>query len=295
MSLKPDFVFDSKDPQTKLDYIHRKAANADIYLVVNRFARKGINDTEYRYLTDLPDRYESVECSFRVPAGSKPSLWNPVTGEISAVSNYKEENGRTIVALELIPEGSVFVVFSKTIPSIAAKKTVSPLILSSSKPLSPKWTLRFTPQMGTPETIETEELKSLTDFSEENIRYYSGKVTYSATFTLTGRERSSRNIVLDLGNLHEMAMVRLNGKQIDGLLWQPPYILNITDAIRKGANSLEIDVYNLWPNRLIGDGKLPPDKRFTRTNIEKFDASGADTLLRISGLLGPVNLKFYEK
>jgi hypothetical protein len=58
-------------------------------------------------------------------------------------------------------------------------------------------------------------------------------------------------------------------------------------AVRAGTNRLEIAVTNLWPNRLIGDQQLPPEKRKTHTNITKFHA---DSPLMPSGLLGPVRL-----
>jgi len=51
---------------------------------------------------------------------------------------------------------------------------------------------------------------------------------------------------------------------------------------------LEIDVVNLWPNRLIGDAALPPEKRYTVTNVKKFKK---DSPLMPSGLLGPVTLQ----
>ena len=53
-----------------------------------------------------------------------------------------------------------------------------------------------------------------------------------------------------------------------------------------------IKIVNLWPNRLVGDGKLPKEDRLTQTNIVKFNGPGADKFLRVSGLLGPVDLKF---
>ena len=46
-----------------------------------------------------------------------------------------------------------------------------------------------------------------------------------------------------------------------------PWQVEITRAVKPADNVLEIDVVNLWPNRLIGDAALPPEKRFTRTNI----------------------------
>ena len=51
---------------------------------------------------------------------------------------------------------------------------------------------------------------------------------------------------------------------------------------------LEIDVVNLWPNRLIGDDALPPAERLTVTNATAYTR---DSALMPSGLLGPVTLQ----
>ena len=53
-----------------------------------------------------------------------------------------------------------------------------------------------------------------------------------------------------------MARVKLNGVDL-GITWSKPYRLNITSQLRAKGNILEIDVVNLWPNRLIGDAFLP--------------------------------------
>jgi hypothetical protein len=90
-----------------------------------------------------------------------------------------------------------------------------------------------------------------------------------------------------LGKVHELAEVRLNGKNI-GVLWSKPFHANITALLKPTGNVLEIDVVNLWPNRLIGDAFLPDSEKFTQTNIRKFTKQ---TQLLPSGLLGPVVLK----
>ena len=110
MKVQPDFGFSGTFNDSQLDYIHHSTGKEEIYFVVNRLARHGISDTKYRYLTDLPDRYEEVVCKFRV-TGRVPELWDPTTGEIKRINIYKEENGYTYVPLHLNPEGSVFVVF----------------------------------------------------------------------------------------------------------------------------------------------------------------------------------------
>jgi hypothetical protein len=92
---------------------------------------------------------------------------------------------------------------------------------------------------------------------------------------------------LDLGQPKNLAAVRLNGKNL-GVVWTAPYRVEITDAVQPKGNRLEIDIVNLWPNRLIGDAGLPPEKRRTRTNVTSFRK---DTPLLPSGLLGPVQLR----
>ena len=72
-----------------------------------------------------------------------------------------------------------------------------------------------------------------------------------------------------------------------GVIWTKPFRVEITSAIKPTGNTIEIDVINLWPNRLIGDEFLPKEKQFTHTNIRKFTALRR---LRPSGLLGRVRL-----
>jgi len=62
----------------------------------------------------------------------------------------------------------------------------------------------------------------------------------------------------DLGRVAEIAEAKLNGHDL-GILWKPPFRVDITAALRAGANELDVDVVNLWPNRLIGDDLLPSD------------------------------------
>jgi hypothetical protein len=110
LGIEPDFSFSSATDSTQIEYIHRSAGQKEIYFVVNRLARFGIYDTQYRYLTDLPDRYEEVICKFRI-TGKVPELWDPMTGEIKQIAVYKDDGDCTYIPLHLNPEGSVFVVF----------------------------------------------------------------------------------------------------------------------------------------------------------------------------------------
>ncbi|MEI6142858.1 MAG: glycosyl hydrolase [Mariniphaga sp.] len=344
MNVKPDFTFNSNQPKTALDYIHRSTNTEEIYFVANRFARKGIDDFEFRYLTNLPDRYEQVECSFRVN-GKTPQLWNPKTGEISEVLTYREENGKTILPLHLEPEGSVFVIFkeakaekhittiekdgktlfpvnqfdTKGTPYIeATRKDGKPTVVVyaqgkynltwsdgmqqtifeakglAEKELTGKWNLHFDPKWGGPDKLEINVLKSWIKFDEPGIKYYSGTANYSKSFTLTSDEIKNKQVTLDLGNVQEMASVKINGRQLQ-VMWSAPFKFDITSHVKPGTNDLEVEVVNLWPNRLIGDSKLPMEQRLTKTNINKFNVKDSETFLRESGLLGPVKIEINNK
>lgn len=339
MNVQPDFSFTSNSNKTALDYIHRTTDQTDLYFVANRFARKGIDDFEYRYLTSLPDRYEQVTGRFRV-TGKTPQVWNPKTGEITEVLTYREEEGYTLVPLFLEPDGSLFVVFTdaaparhivaiqkenkiifpenemeaKDFPCLAPEvkngiKTVTVSVPGtytltwsdgkkevvkadqklSETELEGNWMVHFDPKWGAPERIEMDQLKSWIRFDEPGIKYYSGTATYTKSFVLTENETKDKQVLLDLGNVQEMASVKVNGSQLQ-VIWSAPFRFDITRYVKPGGNKLEVEVVNMWPNRLIGDGALPVEQRLTKTNVNKFNVTDREKYLRESGLLGPVKI-----
>jgi hypothetical protein len=148
----------------------------------------------------------------------------------------------------------------------------------------------FDPQGGGPGTVEFTGLVSWPDRDEPGIKFYSGTAVYRKTFELPGDWRSDSagpRLGLDLGNVRELAEVKVNGRSC-GVTWSPPFRVDIGGAVQPGRNEVEIEVVNFWPNRIIGDEALPPEQRRTRTNIRKLTR---DTKLMESGLLGPVTLQ----
>jgi hypothetical protein len=161
--------------------------------------------------------------------------------------------------------------------------------------LAGHWKVLFMerPTLGEPVDIVMDSLKSWTDFSQRSIRYFSGTARYSQSFSFQGSQLKNGRVYLDLGNVQEMAIIRVNGKEVSKC-WISPYRADVSQYLRTGENLLEIDVTNLWANRLIGDGKLSKGERRTQTNIVKFDAPDAEQYLRVAGLLGPVKLQFSQ-
>ena len=341
MNVKPDLEFTGTQASTALDYIHRTSDDMDIYFVINRFGRKGINDFVYRYLTTLPDRYEQVVCKFRV-TGMIPELWDPMTGKTKQILTYKEENGQTIIPLYLEPEGSQFIVFrkagkaphitkiekdgkmlfpnnqfkdddKKNIEVVKSGGNVSTTLFepgdytmtwsdgktqksslkseNATLALSGKWDVHFDTKWGGPDHVQTDALKSWTLSEEKGIKYYSGTAVYKKSFSVSATNLSDTKVMLDLGNVLEMASITINGNKM-AVRWSAPFQFDITGYVKQGDNQLEVEVVNLWPNRLIGDSKLPVEKRLTKTNIMKYEGADSEKLLRESGLLGPVNITF---
>ncbi|MCA9438940.1 MAG: hypothetical protein KC978_24355, partial [Candidatus Omnitrophica bacterium] len=87
------------------------------------------------------------------------------------------------------------------------------------------------------------------------------------------------------------ARVRLNGRDL-GVTWCAPWRVEIGDVLKEKDNRLEIEVANLWPNRLIGDRLLPLEKQVAWTTWNPYKA---DSELLPSGLLGPVRITTQEK
>ena len=258
------------DAPLQFDYLHRRAGNTEIYFVANR--------AEFAAAT---------VCAFRV-TGKAPELWNAVTGEHKFAAAYEEKDGRTLVPLDFDPCGSWFVVFrepARAHPATAKGNNPSLQLLAE---LSGPWTVHFDPKWGGPESAQFDQLVSWTTRPEPGIQFYSGTATYEKNFDLPPQtpDPGHRTLYVDLGNVRELAEVKVNGQSC-GITWTPPFRVDITGAVKAGQNKLEIQVVNFWPNRIIGDAGLPPEQRLTQTNIRKLTAN---TSLMESGLFGPVQI-----
>ena len=240
--------------------------------------------TEIYWLSRPGEEGASVEVSFRVK-GKKPQVWHPETGLAEDVA-YRQEKGRTIVALNLVPDDAVFVVFHEK----AARSQAAPgEELADLLTLDAPWEVLFQEGRGAPESAVFQTLASLAESEEPGIRYFSGTAVYTTSFDWTGHKAGS--LVLDLGDVREMARVYVNGRDC-GLLWKAPFRVDIASALVSGKNEIRIEVTNLWPNRIIGDLRPDGGEKITWTSMQFYSA---ESTLLPSGLLGPVKLKMNRK
>ncbi len=273
--LKPDLTITGRDD---IDFIHRRIGTDDFYFLYN------------------PDSVQRIfECTFRV-SKKIPELWDPMDGKIIKLGRFTHKDDQCIAWIHLDANESTFVGFresSRRIPSVSEVKESSfvgryelndknklvlkatqngpyEAILSSGEHvsymvgnlpapfhLSGSWEVEFLKKHGYASVHRFNVLTDWKDHILEDINYYAGTAIYRKSFDLTDFQiNEGHEYFLDLGRVHMVAEVRLNGKEL-GVEWIQPYKLNITEALKEGENHLEIAVTNQWSNRLIGDERFP--------------------------------------
>jgi hypothetical protein len=264
-SIAPDFNYIKPDQDSVVQFQHRRDGDTDIYFVNNRV-----------------DHQAYTLADFRV-TGKVAELWQADRGTIVPVS-YTIHDGVTTVPLRLEARDAVFVVFRE--PAKQMTREVPPQIRTTIAEVTGTWHVAFQADRGAPSSVDFNGLSDWTNNTDAGIRYFSGEATYTKTVNLPAMELTSgARIELDLGKVHELAEVAVNGKT-EGIAWKPPYRVDITDAVKVGENVLSIQVVNLWPNSLIGD-QQPGMKKVSFAPNSTYKAN--DPLLP-SGLIGPVTM-----
>ena len=275
-------VIDNKvisDYAKDIAYTHRIDGDKEIYFISNQQNRK-----RALYLT-LRNGKKSVQTYDAVS-----NIWS----KPYKINNAFEE---TNIDLILHPNQSIFVVldtpgvysfYSKSAEDQlkAAKKGIRD---KKQLNISENWQVQFDPAYGGPaKPVLFNELIDWTKSTDSLIKYYSGTAVYTKNFIYNG---AIENAWIDLSAFSCMAEVKINGISC-GTLWTAPFRLAISKALKKGENQISIEVVNTWANRLIGDSKLPENKRITQTTAP-FRLEGKP--LNPAGLFGPVTIQSEEK
>jgi hypothetical protein len=285
IGVKPDFTADGT-----VRYIHKKMPGTDLYFVANRTNAK-----------------TKVTGEFRV-SNAYPELWDPMTGEIRALPEYTVNDGIISIPLQFEEYEAYVIVFNTKKQATAEVGEKNFYAKKAVQTINGSWDVAFDPNWGGPEKVTFNQLEDWIDRPEEGIKHYSGKATYTKTFDCD-QAGTGKRLFMNLGNVSVMARVKLNGKDL-GVIWTTPLEVEITDALQKENNKLEIEVVNLWGNRLIGDENFEedgikrnqwpewvlndeerPSKRYTFTSWKHYTK---DSPLQSSGLIGPVTIRVEE-
>ncbi|MBC7686962.1 MAG: hypothetical protein H7211_02150 [Aquabacterium sp.] len=301
MASKDDFKSTTTNGLLDIKQIHRNADGTDIYFVANtaRFAGK-------------------ADCSFKV-TGKQPELWDPVTKTMRNLPQFTDANGSISIPMKFDSAQSFFIVFRKQISNVITGEnfTEAKEILTLGGP----WQVQFDPLWGGPiKPVSFASLQDWTTSADAGIKYFSGTAVYTKTFDVTAAQLTgTKPLYINLGQVNHIARVKINKVDM-GVVWTAPWTVKIPAGVLKTkANKLEIEVTNVWANRLIGDeqetadiewvpwplglGALylkefpdwflnkqprPSKGRFCFTTWNYFDKNSP---LISSGLLGPVKLE----
>jgi hypothetical protein len=317
MGVQPDFVVESPSNEDwEIDYIHRRTEREDIYFVANNHSEHRTAVCRFRVASGrVPSFWHPDDGSVRpCPVYQTGDGFVRLTVELPPTSSvfvvFREEKqddhlvavtGTTppagdhtairilghrqdTVTAEVWQPGKWRIESARGGSGELAVGEVAP-----DQPIAGPWQVLFPENLGAPSDIAMETLTDWTAHGNPGVRYFSGTARYRTGFTLASLPESGNPVILDLGDLKEVAEVTVNGRNL-GILWKQPYRIDITAAVRPGGNRLEIAVTNLWNNRIVGDLKTPDQAPVSRTNLKgKFNANSP---LLPSGLLGPVSLRF---
>ena len=264
--IRPDVARKSDNTaKSRVYHTHRRLADADIYFL-NNHSNKAFADT-IRLRTDA--KYAEY--------------WDAVTGQCYALPTEESGSSGMLLKLALAPRESGFIVTSnypntKLLPRIASPKEE----LSS---IEGDWKVSFDPKRGGPEEVVFSQLTDWTKNSDSRIRFYSGTAVYLKELSLPA-SKSTERLLLRFADLGSLARVWVNDKEV-ATVWCAPWEADITEYVRKGKNTLKIEVVNSLMNRMIGDAALPEAKRFTYSYPEIVTAT--DKLIP-SGIIGELLL-----
>lgn len=314
LHVAPDFSYDAasdsapRDAQGIFDYVHRRTDAAEIYFVRNTTAHAVQATLSFRVKDRVPELWAPDSGSMT-----------------DAVVYRATTDGRIELPLSLRSHGAVFVIFEhlqkrhltrvecdgkEVFPSavqgeqvFAADGELQTTVPGNYRLIDDEqhvhlvsmrnedsdvaqhvaWSLSFPAGWGAPASVPVEKFASWTESTHAGVRYFSGTATYRATMYFTEAQRA-KPLWLDLGSVREIATVRVNG-QVAGTCWRAPYTVRLDPYVHGGDNLVEVEVSNLWPNRLIGDLQPGVEKKYTQTNVRAYRA---DSPLLPSGILSSV-------
>ncbi len=341
LGIRGDFEFQPHDPEKKLSlrFNHRRSEDADIYFIHNGSEARGFASCTFRVNGKTPELWcpdtgrivpyrivrESADGRTVLPIWFEPydTVFVLFRAASSAVAPHvvsvdrdgldvltSTPNGQApAVLLQQDAKGIISAVVSQTGTyaigmSDGAQKTFEVAVLPDVLEVEGPWELQFPTNWGAPPAVHMPTLISWTDHEDPGVRYFSGTATYRTLVVLDEDVLGPRyRTILDLGQVKNIAQVYVNGKDC-GIVWKEPFVADITEAVKAGNNKVDVQVTNLWPNRLIGDERQFPDNPSRwpeRENEENPDSRGRltftsfspytkDSPLLESGLLGPVRI-----
>lgn len=206
----PDVALDTPCPPLK--YLHRSLQDGELYFFFNESAR-----AETRTVT--------------LAGTGQVQVWDATNGKVAPLAGVPAAQGTVAVPLTLGPQETRFLVIGP-LPPGAGDPFPTLSTSQSLADLGGDWSVTLGDHQW------TAPLKS---WKELGVASGSGTADYRRSFDAPASLPAGRRVYLDLGNVHEVAQVSLNGVTLEARAW-PPYVWDVTSAVKPGANALEVRV-----------------------------------------------------
>jgi hypothetical protein len=225
------------DSQT--DCVHRRTPEAEIFFVSNS--------------------QSTIKKIYAFPVKNRtPELWDAYRGILRQTTRWREQGDSIFVDLNLAPDESMFVIFPCQKGHYALLPEIE-VLSETVEPLTGTWSVSFNPKLAPSFRRRLSALIDLSTQKDEALKYFSGTAIYEKNISISPEEIDrNRQVILDLGELHDIAELVINGKPA-GVLWLPPYKTDITQYLKKGNNKIAVHIATNWANRMIGDEQHPAD------------------------------------
>ena len=255
------YIIMGENAEAMAHYAQAEPMKRDLGLRAIR--RKQANSWHY-FMANLTPNDISGHVTLAVPF--KSATWfDPLTGDITPAF---VKDGKVSIALRS-GESRILQTSSALVsPQFPPHTSPSPLSLTPSTTLSLNgpWTLTFTEEV--PRVSNTFQLDKLQTWEtlSDSAAVTMGTGIYTTTFQLS-KQQAKQHWMLDLGDVRESARVYINDHFI-GCAWAVPFILDCRNALRKGKNTLRIEVTNLPANRIADmDRRGIKWRKFNEINI----------------------------
>lgn len=237
------------------------------------FNHRRDGNTEIYFLANQLDSARTMTISLRTTKGV-PHIYYPIDGK-QEQPVFRHSNGRTELMLTLSAYGSAFVIFTDELQGNAPETTLQHHVLTTAP-----WDIHF---HNNGVSLQQQPLADWTASSNDSIRYYSGRATYTTNFKI--KVKKGQRYYLSLPDVRDVAQIWVNETDC-GIVWTSPYEVDITNALHRGNNTLRIAVTNTWHNALRGAdaGKAPFDGIWTNARYR----TKGDSLLPAGLLAQPI-------
>ena len=312
LNINPDFSYIGSSKSSNVQFIHKRLGQQDVYFISNQ------NDYPEELICTFrvhgkapeiwnPENGTTQKLGIYKLSSNETTLPVRLEGKGSVFVVFSKKSENPVVSLSrnnvsLFPVFNQHSSFAQTPNYFISEDSAKQWTLSKSGvydfqlddctkhslnvPAIPsdlilygKWMVSFQKGRNAPEKVEFDSLIALNNHLNPQIKYFSGIATYTKEINLSiPFFEQEKELILELGELHDMASVKINGREL-GVVWIKPYQINLTKVLKPGNNIIEIEIANSWANRIIGDLQLPKNDRITWSNsLNSF--SGGESITR---------------